>query len=171
MSKQEEMQIEEITEDNLNEYALSKVEGYLEKLADKLYKKCEREVIKETRSLMAGEKYRVTVLCYFTDDIMKIVKPIEEKKKWRILEKKNYIEEPKKDGYRGCQLKIAIPVDSEKNETAVITLQIHTIGMEYWMEMESQIPEGKIKKKENKLKNYAKHIAQVEEEILKLHKK
>ena len=67
-------------------------------------------------------------------------------------------------------LKIGIPVENRKNETAVIIVQIHTIGMEYWLEMESQITEGKVKKKD-KLKSYSEHIIQMEEELLKLRKK
>ena len=61
---------------------------------------------------------------------MKIMKQLEDKKKWKVIEKKNYIDAPKKNGYRGCIVKIGIPVENQKNETAVVTMQMHTIGME-----------------------------------------
>ena len=101
---------------------------------------------------------------------MKIMKQLEDKKKWKIIENKNYIEAPKKNGYRGCIVKIGIPVENQKNETAVITMQIHTIGMEYWLEMEKHISEGKVRKKD-KLRNYSEHILQIEEELLRMKKK
>ncbi len=158
-------------ESNLNEYALNKVQNFIDKIADKLAQKAGRDIIKEYHSENEdADICRVTVLCYFTDDITKVVRQLEEKKKWKILESKNYIDAPKKNGYRGYMLKIGIPVENRKNETAVIMVQIHTIGMEYWLEMESQITEGKVKKKD-KLKSYSEHIIQMEEELLKLRKK
>ena len=162
----------QLVEDNdLNEYARIKVENFLNKISEKLAQKSEREIIKEFVSEKQEDGiYHITVLCYFTDDITKIMKQLEDKKKWMIIEKKNYIDEPKKNGYRGCIVKIGIPVENQKNETAVVTLQIHTIGMEYWLEMENHIFEGKIRKKD-KLKNYSEHILQMEEELLKLRKK
>lgn len=161
------MQKEALEEANLNEYALTKIESYLDKIESKLSEKMDRVVIKEINSEMVNDKYQVTVLCYFTNDITKIVKQFEGKKKWKLLEQKNYIESPKKNGYRGYVLKMGIPVENEKNETAVISIRIHTIGMEYWLEMEQQIEEGKLKKKD-KLKEYSEHIIQMEEQLLKL---
>ena len=139
-NKTMELQVSE--ENDLNEYARIKVENFLNKLSEKLAQKAEREIIKEFVSEQEENGiYHVTVLCYFTDDIMKIMKQLEDKKKWKIIENKNYIEAPKKNGYRGCIVKIGIPVENQKNETAVITMQIHTIGMEYWLEMEKHISE------------------------------
>ena len=164
-----ELQVSE--ENDLNEYAKIKVENFLNKLSEKLAQKAEREIIKEFVSEQEENGiYQVTVLCYFTDDIMKIMKQLEDKKKWKIIENKNYIETPKKNGYRGCIVKIGIPVENQKNETAVVTMQIHTIGMEYWLEMEKHISEGKVRKKD-KLRNYSEHILQIEEELLRMKKK
>ena len=162
----------QVNEDSeLNEYALAKAENFLNKIADKLAQKAGRDIIKEYHCENEdADVCHVNVLCYFTDDITKVVKQIEEKKKWKILESKNYVDAPKKNGYRGYVLKIGIPVENRKNETAVIIIQIHTIGMEYWLEMESQINEGKAKKKD-KLKSYSEHIIQMEEELLKMRKK
>lgn len=164
-----ELQVSE--ENDLNEYARIKVENFLNKLSEKLAQKAEREIIKEFVSEQEENGiYHVTVLCYFTDDIMKIMKQLEDKKKWKVIEKKNYIEAPKKNGYRGYIVKIGIPVENQKNETAVVTMQIHTIGMEYWLEMEKHISEGKVRKKD-KLRNYSEHILQIEEELLRMKKK
>ena len=162
-NKTMELQVSE--ENDLNEYARIKVENFLNKLSEKLAQKAEREIIKEFVSEQEENGiYHVTVLCYFTDDIMKIMKQLEDKKKWKV------IEAPKKNGYRGCIVKIGIPVENQKNETAVITMQIHTIGMEYWLEMEKHISEGKVRKKD-KLRNYSEHILQIEEELLRMKKK
>lgn len=164
-----ELQVSE--ENDLNEYAKIKVENFLNKLSEKLAQKAEREIIKEFVSEQEENGiYHVTVLCYFTDDIMKIMKQLEDKKKWKVIEKKNYFEAPKKNGYRGYIVKIGIPVENQKNETAVVTMQIHTIGMEYWLEMEKHISEGKVRKKD-KLRNYSEHIMQIEEELLRMKKK
>lgn len=171
MEENKVTELQTAEESDLNEYAMSKVENFLNKISDKLSEKMEREIIKEYISEKQEDGlYHVTVLCYFTDDILKIMKQIEEKKKWKVLEYKNYIESPKKNGYRGCIVKLGIPVENHKNETAVVTLQIHTIGMEYWLEMETHISEGKLRKKD-KLKSYSEHIIQIEEELLKLRKK
>ena len=168
-NKTMELQVSE--ENDLNEYARIKVENFLNKLSEKLAQKAEREIIKEFVSEQEENGiYHVTVLCYFTDDITKIMKQLEDKKKWKVIEKKNYTDAPKKNGYRGCIVKIGIPVENQKNETAVITMQIHTIGMEYWLEMEKHISEGKVRKKD-KLRNYSEHILQIEEELLRMKKK
>ena len=144
-NKTMELQVSE--ENDLNEYARIKVENFLNKLSEKLAQKAEREIIKEFVS-----------------------EQLEDKKKWKVIEKKNYIDAPKKNGYRGCIVKIGIPVENQKNETAVVTMQIHTIGMEYWLEMEKHISEGKVRKKD-KLRNYSEHIMQIEEELLRMKKK
>ena len=84
-NKTMELQVSE--ENDLNEYARIKVENFLNKLSEKLAQKAEREIIKEFVSEQEENGiYHVTVLCYFTDDIMKIMKQLEDKKKWKIIE-------------------------------------------------------------------------------------
>ena len=79
----EEVLNEEQTD--LNEYALIKTETFLNKMSDKLAQKFQRDIIKEFVSTkQENGTYHVTVLCYFSDDITKIVKQIEDKKKWKI---------------------------------------------------------------------------------------
>lgn len=106
-NKTMELQVSE--ENDLNEYARIKIENFLNKLSEKLAQKAEREIIKEFVSEQEENGiYHVTVLCYFTDDIMKIMKQLEDKKKWKVIEKKNYIDAPKKNGYRGCIVKLSL---------------------------------------------------------------
>jgi len=162
--------MEDMLENDLNEYALTKAEALLDKVSGRLAEKAERDIIKErTAKMQENGIYCITVLCYFTDDIYKLVKQIEEKKKWKLLESRNYIDEPKKNGYRGYYLKLGIPVENQKNETAIIEIKIHTIGMEYFLEMEGQLADGKTKK--SKLKSSSEYIIRMEEELLRMKKK
>ena len=79
-NKTMELQVSE--ENDLNEYARIKVENFLNKLSEKLAQKAEREIIKEFVSEQEENGIKqVTVLCYFTDDIMKINIHLEHKKK------------------------------------------------------------------------------------------
>ena len=109
MSKDNEKrkELEEIEQsvsaEDLNEYALEVVNKYFSKLAEKLEEKKERIVIKEVNSILQNNQYTVTVTCYFSNDIEKIANKIIDREKWRVLESKNYLEHPKKNGYRGIE--------------------------------------------------------------------
>lgn len=156
-----------VSAEDLNEYALEVMNKYFSKLAEKLEEKKERIVIKGVNSILQNNQYTVTVTCYFSNDIEKIANKIIDREKWRVLESKNYLEHPKKNGYRGIWFRLAIPYKDVKNENAVINIRIHTIGMEYWLEMEEQISKGQQIIGKESLKEYSKHILDIENKIYK----
>ena len=57
-----------------------------------------------------------------------------------LISRKDYIENPKPNGYRSLHLIVSIPVFlSESKEDVKVEVQIRTIAMDYWAALEHQM--------------------------------
>ncbi|MCG3056245.1 GTP pyrophosphokinase family protein, partial [Escherichia coli] len=65
---------------------------------------------------------------------------IQSQKDIKIVECKDYIENPKSNGYQSLHLIIEIPVFmSDRQENVFIELQIRSIAMDFWASLEHKI--------------------------------
>lgn len=93
----------------------------------------------------------IRVICSFPDDIYKLVDCLLAQDDITLIEKKDYITNPKKSGYRSYHLIIEVPIflTTEKKPMRV-EVQFRTIAMDFWASLEHKLKYKKnIKNAEN----------------------
>ena len=115
----------------------------------------------------------IRVICSYIDDIYLIAEALLKQDDITLIERKDYIKNPKPNGYRSLHLIVRIPVFFAEGKKQVnVEVQIRTIAMDFWASLEHQI---KYKQRipdqtdvEARLKNCADIIARTDAEMLEL---
>ena len=82
----------------------------------------------------------VRIVCAFIDDIYTIADLITQQDDIKVIKIKDYIKNPKPNGYRGYHMIVEIPVFFAKGKTPMrVELQIRTNGMDFWATLEHQL--------------------------------
>ena len=114
------------------------------------------ESIKENIKDIAG----IRIVCPFITDVYKISQIIENQKDVELVKRKDYIKNPKPNGYQSLHLIIKIPVFmSDKVEMVFVELQIRTIAMDFWASLEHKIYYKYDKEIPERIKNDLKEAA------------
>ncbi|HIR57800.1 MAG TPA: GTP pyrophosphokinase family protein [Candidatus Gallacutalibacter pullicola] len=94
------------------------------------------ESISEHLNDVAG----VRVVCPFIDDIYDVADMLLKQDDVRLIARKDYIQNPKENGYRSLHLIIETPVYfSTGKELIRVEIQIRTVAMDFWASLEHQI--------------------------------
>ena len=82
----------------------------------------------------------VRVVCAFPEDVRTLAKALLKQDDVELIEKKDYILNPKANGYRSLHLIVAVPIylAHEKRKMRV-ELQLRTIAMDFWASLEHQL--------------------------------
>lgn len=113
------------------------------KSAESIVKKLKRMGVEVTIENM--EKYLsdiagIRIICSFTSDIYLIADMISSQGDIKVLRVKNYIANPKENGYQSYHMIIAIPVYlSDGPAETKVEIQIRTIAMDFWASLEHKI--------------------------------
>jgi len=92
--------------------------------------------IKENIKDIAG----IRITCSFISDIFEISRMLENQSDIEVVEKKDYINYPKPNGYQSLHLIVKIPVFMSNGiENVYVEVQIRTIGMDFWASLEHKI--------------------------------
>ena len=82
----------------------------------------------------------IRVICYYVDDIYSIADALIRQNDIELIERKDYIANPKPNGYRSLHLIISVPVYfAESTRRVKAEIQIRTIAMDFWASLEHQI--------------------------------
>ena len=82
----------------------------------------------------------IRVICHFIRDIDRIVDIIKRQKDLIILKERDYIRNPKANGYRSYHIVFAVPVyHTDGMEYYPVELQFRTLSMDFWASMEHRI--------------------------------
>lgn len=82
----------------------------------------------------------VRVVCSYIDDIYQIADAFLRQDDIRLIARKDYIKEPKPNGYRSLHLIVSVPVFfAEKRKEVNAEVQIRTIAMDFWASLEHQM--------------------------------
>lgn len=82
----------------------------------------------------------IRVVCAFIDDIYTIAELLSNQDDIKVLEIRDYIKNPKPNGYRSYHMIVEIPVFFSKGKTPMLAeIQIRTIGMDFWATLEHQL--------------------------------
>lgn len=94
------------------------------------------EGIKRTVMDIAGMR----ITCSFLSDIYQISEMLEKQRDLRVIDVKDYIKEPKPNGYQSLHMIVEVPVFmSDREEHVCVEIQIRTIAMDFWASLEHKI--------------------------------
>jgi putative GTP pyrophosphokinase len=94
------------------------------------------EAIRETITDIAG----VRVTCSFVSDAYRIAELLTAQRDIRVIRTKDYIAEPKENGYQSLHLIVEVPVFLSTGAHPVcVEVQIRTIAMDFWASLEHKI--------------------------------
>ena len=82
----------------------------------------------------------VRVICSFPEDIYELADSFLKQDDIVLIEKKDYIKNPKPSGYRSLHLIVQVPIFLQKNKKMVnVEVQFRTIAMDFWASLEHKI--------------------------------
>lgn len=117
----------------------------------------------------------VRITCSFVSDIYRVADMLRQQDDLTVLEVKDYIKNPKPNGYRSLHLIVEVPVFmSDRCERVCAEVQIRTIAMDFWASLEHKIfykydghvPESML----HDLKEAAETAAMLDERMEALHR-
>lgn len=82
----------------------------------------------------------IRVICSFVGDIYDIAKMLIRQDDITLIEEKDYISNPKANGYRSLHLVVEVPIFfSDHVEPVRVEVQIRTIAMDFWASLEHKL--------------------------------
>jgi len=100
----------------------------------------DREVTVENIARYINDVAGIRVICSFTSDIYRIAKLISEQSDATVLKVKDYIKNPKPNGYKSYHMIVSVPVFlADTMVNTKVEIQIRTIAMDFWASLEHKI--------------------------------
>ena len=94
------------------------------------------QAIEENLNDVAG----VRVVCSFTADVYLLAEALLKQDDIQLIEKKDYIENPKENGYRSLHLIVSVPIFlAHEKRIMKVEVQLRTIAMDSWASLEHQL--------------------------------
>ena len=106
----------------------------------------------------------VRIVCSYIDDVYQVAEMLKNYKDLKLVKEKDYIKNPKPNGYRSYHLVFEMSLDlAGETRSVFVEIQIRTIAMDFWSSLEHQMKYKKdIKNQEliaEELKRCADQIA------------
>ena len=117
----------------------------------------------------------VRVICSYVDDIYELARTFVRQDDITLVEEKDYIANPKPNGYRSYHLIVKVPVFfSNQTKDMMVEVQIRTIAMDFWASLEHQLKYKQEVENEQEiikeLKECSDVIARTDERMLAIRK-
>ncbi len=113
------------------------------KSAQSVLQKLERKGLPLTMRAAMDNLYDIAgvrVVCAYINDIYRIADLLTSQDDVRLLRRRDYISQPKPNGYRSLHLIVEVPVFLQSGKQPVpVEVQIRTIAMDFWASLEHQI--------------------------------
>lgn len=91
----------------------------------------------------------IRIICSYIDDVYEVVEMLKKYKDLKVIKEKDYIKNPKPNGYRSYHIVFELSLDlAGEIKNVFVEIQIRTIAMDFWSNLEHQM-----KYKKN-IKNY-----------------
>ena len=82
----------------------------------------------------------IRIICSYIDDVYEIVKMLKQYKDLKVIKEKDYIKNPKENGYRSYHIVFQMKLDmAGEIKPVFIEIQIRTIAMDFWSSLEHQM--------------------------------
>lgn len=118
----------------------------------------------------------IRVICAFPDDVYKIADAFLAQDDVVLIQRKDYIQNPKPSGYRSLHLIIEIPIFLyDQKKPMKVEVQLRTISMDWWASVEhrvrykKEIPENLRAQVESELKECAEINASLDRKMQSIH--
>ena len=118
----------------------------------------------------------VRVICSYIDDVYLVAEALLKQDDITLVTRKDYIENPKANGYRSLHLIVKVPVFlSERRLEMEVEVQLRTIAMDIWASLEHQLHyktnfDGK-DALVDELRKCAETISQTDNDMMKIRSK
>jgi putative GTP pyrophosphokinase len=113
------------------------------KKPDSIIKKLERKGLELTHQNIEDHIHDVAgvrISCSFISDIYKIYELLKQQDDIHIIEVKDYIKNPKPNGYKSFHMIIEIPIFlASETKKVKVEIQIRTVAMDFWASIEHKI--------------------------------
>ena len=110
---------------------------------DSILAKCRRKDIAVTPESIRANVFDIAgvrVTCSFVSDIYRVRDMLVGQSDLTLLEERDYIANPKPNGYKSLHLIVQVPVFlSDRVENVVVEIQLRTIAMDFWASLEHKI--------------------------------
>ena len=94
------------------------------------------EAIEDNLNDIAG----IRVICPFPEDVYKIAESLLRQDDIELIETKDYIKNPKPNGYRSLHIIVAIPIFlANEKKIMRVEIQLRSIAMDFWASLEHQM--------------------------------
>ena len=82
----------------------------------------------------------VRVICSYVDDIYLLAKSLIQQDDIHLIKEKDYIANPKPNGYRSLHLIVTVPVFfANQRKDVEVEVQIRTIAMDFWASLSTSL--------------------------------
>lgn len=82
----------------------------------------------------------VRVICSFVEDVYSLANALLKQDDVQLIEMKDYIKNPKPNGYRSLHMIVAIPIFlAHEKRIMRVEIQLRTIAMDFWASLEHQL--------------------------------
>ena len=113
------------------------------KSPDSIYEKLDRKNLDKTLESVQNnldDVAGIRIICSFLDDIYSVADMLTSQDDVKELTRKDYIKNPKPNGYRSLHLIIEIPIflKDEKKDMRV-EVQLRTIAMDFWASLDHKL--------------------------------
>lgn len=139
-------------------------------------KKLDKDITVESIKSSLNDVAGVRIVSSFIDDVYRIADMLAKQDDVKLITIKDYIANPKPNGYRSYHMIIEVPIFfSDEKQYAKVEIQIRTVAMDFWASLEHQL---KYKKDfedaasiEKELKECADTIANTDSQMMNIRNK
>lgn len=131
------------------------------------------ESVKDNLFDVAG----IRVICNYRDDVYSVSNYLSAQNDIQVLRVKDYIKNPKQNGYRSLHVIYAVPVFlSSGPHYTPVEVQFRTIAMDYWASLEhalrykTDLPDAKLSEHSQTLLDCARSLQNVEAQMQNIHR-
>ena len=117
------------------ESRLKSIKSIMEKLSRKKHPVSMQSAV-ENLSDIAG----IRVICSYVQDVYTVARLLTTQDDIRLIETRDYIRNPKSNGYRSLHLLVEVPVFLQEGRIMVpVEVQVRTIAMDFWASLEHSL--------------------------------
>lgn len=146
------------------------------KSQESIMRKMEKRGLPRTFSCMMNnirDIAGIRVICPFITDVYQVARLLISQEDVELLQIKDYIREPKENGYRSLHMIVMVEVNfSDRKRSVPVEIQLRTIAMNFWASTEHQLRYKKersfTEEMHRQLKECADIMAEADQKMQKL---
>lgn len=120
------------------EYITTRIKSE-ESMKEKLKRK-ELDITLENALTKVYDAAGIRIICAYIDDVYAVVNMLKKYNDLKVIKEKDYIKNPKPNGYRSYHIVFELALDLAGKITPVyVEIQIRTIAMDFWSNLEHQM--------------------------------